>query len=582
MPPRLDNPAVAATFRRLADLLEIRGESAYRVGAYRRAAESLGQLSESVRAIRARGELEQIPGVGQAIAQKVGELLDTGSFNLLDEVECEIPPGVAALLAVPDIGPKRARLLYAELGVDGLDALRAALDQGRLDGVKGLGPGAAQRIAAGLQSLQAMDERLPLGVAHRLGLDLIARLRERAPEIREIELAGSVRRFRDTIGDLDIVAAAEDPAAVVAAFAGLPDVAAVELRGPNRCRVVLEGGFPADLWVLPERYWGSLLLHVTGNKYHDIRLRDLAVARGGRLSEYGYAADGDLTPFATEEAVYAFFGMRPIPPPMREDGQEIDLALRGELPEVLRLDQLRGDLHTHSRWSDGTASVREMALAARARGYGYLGVTDHSRGLAVANGLSAERLGAQRAEIDGVNAELAPFRVLQGVELEVRGDGGLDLDDDALAALDYVVAAVHSGLRQPREQVTQRALAAIRHPLVDVLAHPTGRIVGGRAGGDFNLDALYLEAARTGTVLEIDGAPERMDLRDVHARAAVAAGCTVSVDSDAHGVEGLDGVFYGVGIAQRAWIAPERVLNARPLEEVLAGLKRNRGGAAAG
>ncbi|CAA9574694.1 MAG: DNA polymerase X family [uncultured Thermomicrobiales bacterium] len=573
---QIDNRGAAGAFRRLADLLEIRGESLYRVAAYRRAAESFDRLAEPITAVRARGELEDIPGVGTAIARKVEDLLDSGSFDLLREVEAEIPPGVAALLSVPDIGPKRARLLYRELGVESLEDLREALDQGRLDPIPGLGAGAARRIAEGLNSLQATDERLPLGVAHARGLALIARLRERAPGIRRIELAGSVRRHRETVGDLDIAAAADDPAAVVEAFATLPEVANIELRGPNRCRLVLVDGFPADLWVLPERHWGSLLFHLTGDKHHDIRVREMAVARGGRLSEYGFSAGGDLTPFAEEEDVYAFFGLQPIPPPMREDPAALDLAGRGALPEVLEVEHLRADLHLHTDWSDGKGTVREMALAARARGYSYIAVTDHSRGLAVANGLGPERLREQRAEIDAVNAELAPFRVLQGIELEVRGDGRLDLDDDTLAALDLVVAAVHSGLRQGRERVTERALAAIRHPLVDVLAHPTGRIVGGRAGGDFDLVALYAEAARTGTALEIDADPARLDLRDVHARAAVAAGCTLTVDSDAHVPGGLANASFGVGVAQRAWVPPDRVLNTLPLDALLGRLKRNR------
>jgi DNA polymerase (family 10) len=339
---------------------------------------------------------------------------------------------------------------------------------------------------------------------------------------------------------------------------------------------VLQNGFAADLWVLPPPHWGSLLLHTTGNKYHDIRLRDLAIARGASLSEYGITIGDRLTPCAREEEVYDFLGMQYVPPPMRENTGEIDLALRGGLPPVVELGQMRADLHVHTTWSDGTRSVREMALAARDRGYTHLCITDHSQGLAIANGLDAARLRAQRQEIHQVNAELAPFRVLQGVEMEVRADGSLDLPDDVLAELDLVIAAVHTGLRQERDRLTERAMSALRHPLVDILAHPTGRIVGGRAGGDFDLERLYAEAARTGTALEIDGDPSRMDLRDVHARAALAAGCLFSIDSDAHSVEGLENLYYGIGVAQRAWLPPERVLNTLPLETLLARRKRQR------
>jgi len=409
-----------------------------------------------------------------------------------------------------------------------------------------------------------------------MALDLIDHLREAAPLISRVEPAGSIRRFRETVGDLDIAAASEEPREVVEAFASLEEVSRVELKGPNRCRTILGNGFPADLWVLPERYWASLFFHVTGDKYHDIRLRDMAITRGGRLNEYGYTEGDRLKTFATEVEIYEFFGMQCIPAPMRSDVGEIDLALRGGLPRVLGLDDLKGDLHAHTDWSDGTASVRQMALAAKERGHEYLAITDHSRGLGVANGLDAERLREQRQEIDRVNAELAPFRVLQGVELEVRADGSLDLPDEVLDELDLVVASVHTGLRQDGERLTARALSAIRHSLVDVLAHPTGRIVGGRSGGDFDVDALYAEAAKTETVLEIDGDPSRMDLRDEHARAAIAAGCSLSVDSDAHSVGALGNLLYGVGVAQRAWVPPERVLNILPLEGLLARLEETR------
>ncbi|HEX5504622.1 MAG TPA: DNA polymerase/3'-5' exonuclease PolX [Thermomicrobiales bacterium] len=578
MARQLSNAEVAATFRRLADLLAIRGENRFKVGAYRRAAESIEQLGEALAAIRRRDALEEIPGVGEEIAEKIGDLLDTGSFRLLREVEAAYPPGVAELLTVPDIGPKRARTLYEERGVDSLDALRHAIEEDRLGGLPGFGADLIARIAAGLATPEADERRLRLDRARALAADLIAHLRERAPAVGRLELAGSARRYRETVGDLDLVAAAEDPGAVVDAFAALPGVARVEMRGPNRCRVTLAAGPSADLRVLPARHWGSLLHHFTGNKYHNIRLRDLALARGARMSEYGYAVgdDGPVVTCATEEEVYAYLGMQYVPPPMRENTGEIDLALAGTLPTVVQVGDLRGDLHLHTTWSDGAASVREMAQAARERGYAYICVTDHSQGLGVAHGLSPERLREQRAEIARVNAELAPFRVLQGAEVEVRADGGLDFPDDVLAGLDLVVAAVHTGLRQGRERLTARALAALRHPLVDVLAHPTGRLVGGRAGGDFDLDALYAEAATTGTALEIDGDPARLDLRDTHARAALAAGCTISVDSDAHALEGLANIEYGVGTAQRAWATPDRVLNTLPLDALLARCKRAR------
>ena len=576
MSQRMTNPEVAAVFRRLADLLEIRGDPVYKVTAYRRASESILSLPEPVQAVRQRGELEAIPGVGKAIEQKIEDLLDTGSFKLLDEVRAELPAGLAELLAVPEIGPKRARLLYKELGVDGLDALRRALAEGRLDGVKGLGPRGAQRIAEGIRALPVADSRVPLGQARAAGQELIAALLARAPEIRRLELAGSARRFRETVADLNLAAASPDPAAVVEAFASLPSVARVESRTDGACRVVLQSGVGADLHVLPEESWGSLLLLRTGSAAHLARLGEVASGRGLRLTERGLVGGGGLLPCPTEEGVYAALGMPYVPPPMREDTGEVELALRGELPPAFAVERLRGDLHTHSEWSDGTRTIREMATAARERGYEYLCVTDHSQSLGVANGLGPERLARQREEIGLVNRELAPFRVLQGVELEVRNDGSLDLPDEVLARLDIVVASVHSGLRQGRERVTPRALAAIRHPLVDVLAHPTGRLVGGRPGGEFDMDLLISEAARTGTALEINSDPARLDLRDTHVRQALAAGCTFSIDSDAHTAEGLGNVLYGAAVASRAMLRPEDVLNTLPLDAMLGRLKRNR------
>ncbi len=574
----IGNGEIAATFARLADLLEIGGESAYRTAAYRRAAETLATHPEPIAAIAGRGELLKLPNVGRAIADKIDELLATGSFPLLAETESRFPAGVADLLSVPDIGPKRARTLFEALGIDGLPALREAVASGSLATVPGIGAGAAKRIAEGLGSMATGDQRLPLGVARDLGAALFARLRQVAPPIVAIELAGSARRMRETVGDLDIVAAAEDPEGVVSAFAGLAEVERIELRGPNRCRALLASGFPADLWVLPPAHFASLLFHITGNEGHDTRMRELARERGEKLTEYGLTGeDGVTRTFADEAAIYHAFDMVPIPPTMREGRDAIELARKRQLPPVLVAGEIRGDLHVHSEWSDGKRTIREMVDGARALGYAYLCITDHSQGLGVANGLSPERLARQRGEIDAINVEVAPFRVLQGCEVEVRGDGSLDLPDETLAILDWVTASVHSNLRTGRERVTERALAAIRHPLVDVLAHPTGRIVGGRAGGDFDLDALYAAAAETGTALEINADPARLDLRDTHAAAAVGAGCSLTIGSDAHDAPGLANTReYGVAVAQRAWIPAERVLTTLPIDDLLARRKRSR------
>ncbi|MDQ3327032.1 MAG: DNA polymerase/3'-5' exonuclease PolX [Chloroflexota bacterium] len=563
---------MADTLQRLADLLEIRGEAVFKIAAYRRAGESISAVTESLTAIQARGELEAVPGVGKAIAQKIADLLNTGSFKLLDEVQAEIPAGVAALLQVPDVGPKRARLLYEKLGVASVDDLRSALDSGQLAATKGIGPAGARRIAEGLASLQPTDTRLPLARA----LPLAATLREQIRQLgaTQVEIAGSVRRFAELVGNVNLVASADDPEALLDAFCSLPSVASIESQDDGARRVVLHDGAPVNLVVGTHQAFGSLLHYHTGSKQHIARLNKLACERGAELNARGFVVDGATHPCAAEDEVYTYLELQPAPPEMREDTGEIERAMAGTLPPSFEATSLRGDLHMHTTWSDGTRSIREMALAARERGYEYVCITDHSQSLGVANGLSGERLLQQRMEIDEVNTELTPFRVLQGVEVEVLGDGSLDLPDDVLRSLDVVTASVHSGLRRGRESVTARALAALSHPLVDVLAHPSGRLVGGRSGGDFDMNALYAVAARTGTALEINGDLARLDLRDTHARAAVAAGCTFTIGSDAHSVEGLSNAAYGARLATRAWVRHEHVLNARPLDAVLGALKR--------
>lgn len=570
----ITNTDAARALRQLADLLEIGGEPVYRVVAYRRAAENIDSLSESLSVLHDRGALTSIPGIGKGIAEKLAELLDSGRMKELDEIQERVPLSVTELLTVPDIGPKRAKTLFTEAGITSLAQLKEAVAAGRLAGLSGLGAKGAQRIADALASMSEPDLRIPLPLARRFGNELIAMLKEAAPGLEQIELAGSIRRYRETVGDLDLVGAAEDTSAVIDAFAGLPIVSRIEMQGDNRCRVQLHNGQAADLRVLPPKYWGSLLHHFTGSKYHNVHLRDLALERGWSLSEYGFKRDDELIECPTEEDVYRFLEMQWIPAPQRENTGEIELALRHELLGVVAFSDIRGDLHMHTTWSDGVRSVEEMARAAIARGYEYICVTDHSKGLGVANGLDAERLLQQRAEIDHVNALVAPFRVLHGVEVEVLNDGSLDLPDEVLARLDLTIASVHSGIRRGKEATTNRALAAMRHPLVDILAHPTGRILGGRAAGDFDVAALIAGAVETGTILEINGS--RVDLNDVNARAALDAGCTIELGSDAHSAEGLDEIVYALGTAQRAWIPAASVLNTRPLEQMLASLKRNR------
>jgi DNA polymerase (family 10) len=570
----LTNNEIANKLRLLADLLEIGGEAAVKLIAYRRAADNIDALPEGLAAIRSRHALLDIPGVGKGIAEKIENLLDTGTMNALEKAQAVIPVGVAELLAVPDVGPKRARQLFEQGGIASLAQLREASASGELAKMAFLGPKGAQRITVALSTMGEPDTRIPLPLAIRLGNELIAALRERCPEITEIELTGSIRRFRETTGDIDMVAAAEHPKVVVDAFSQLPGVARIEMHGEDRCRIALQTGLSADLRVMHPRHWGSLLQHFTGSKYHNVKLREMTIDRGWSMSEYGYKRGDELVTCATEAEVYAFLEMDWIPPTLREESGEIELAVKHDLPKIVGFDGLKGDLHMHSTWSDGANTIEEMARAAIARGYEYICFTDHSRGLGIANGLTPERLVEQRKEIDHVNTLVAPFRVLHGVEVEVMNDGSLDLPDEVLALLDLTIASVHSGTRRGKEATTRRAIAAVEHPLVDILAHPTGRVLGSRGPGDFDIPAILEAAAKAGTAVEINGS--RIDLSDVNAKAALAAGCTIEIGSDAHAVEGLEEIIYAIGTAQRAWVTPDRVLNAQPLDKMLASLKRNR------
>jgi DNA polymerase (family 10) len=561
------NAEIARLFAEIADMLEVQGDSPFRVGAYREAARQIAALREPIEDIAAGQGLEQIPGVGKAIAAKIAEYLATGRLGYYERLREQVPAALVELLQVPGLGPRTIQLLHRELGVASLDDLRAAVAEHRVRGVRGLGAKTEERLARELARLEQGTQRLPLGVARPVAEEVMAALREH-PAVQQIEPGGSLRRWRDTVGDLDLLAASADPEAVMAAFVALPMVSDVLARGPTFTRVVRADGLRVDLRVVHPEHWGSALHHFTGSRAHNIRLRDLANARGLKLNEYGvFRLDtGERIGGASEEEIYAAVGLPWIPPELREDRGEIEAALTGRLPRLIEVEDLRGDLHLHTTWSDGSASPEEMVRAARALGYEYLVITDHSAGLGVTNGLTVERMRAQRAVIDDLNARYAPFHVLAGVELEVRADGGLDFPDDALAELEVVTVSLHSGLRQPAERVTARALAAVRHPATAVLNHPRGRLVEKRPPADLDLEAVLRAAAEVGTAVEVNGTPARLDLDDVWARRAVELGVLLTISSDAHRPEALRDVRYGVMQARRGWVEPRHVLNARPYE----------------
>lgn len=569
----LSNREVADVFLGVADRMEILGEDKFRLLAYRRAGEAIADLPMPLADYRARGALDEIPGIGKTIAEKIGTLLDTGALPLAERLRSQVPDGVMALLRVPDLGPGRVARLYKELGITSVDELRAAVAASKVRGLKGFGPKMEERIGQGLAAMGDEERRVLLGQALATAEELIAQLRRAAPALADVAYTGSLRRARATIGDVDLLAAAEDTAAVTAAFTALPLASAVISHGDVKASVTLHNGQRADLLVVAPRRWGSALQHFTGSKEHNIHFRRLAQERGLTFSEQGFArSDGTLVECATEEEVYAQLGLAWIPPELREDWGELEAAAAGPLPRLVEPADIRADLHMHSRWSDGRVTIADMAAAAEARGLEYIAITDHSAYLGVTGGVDAARLREQAAEVAAVNAAFqgrgSPFRVLHGVEVDITPDGELALPDEALARLDLVIASLHVSLRQPREQVTARLLRAINNPHVDIIAHPTGRILNRRPGADLDMEAVFEAAAATGTLLEVNSGPDRLDLDAGHVRRALELGVDLTVNTDAHHPDDLAWMRLGLLTARRGWAPAERVVNTWTLERL--------------
>lgn len=575
------NDEVAALLQEYADLISITGGDAFRTRVYEKAARSVGGHHADVATLDLKG-LQEIPNVGKSIAQKVREYFDSGTVAAVEELRAKIPDGVRRLTAVPTLGPKKAMAVYEELGVSSVDELAAAIRDERLRDLKGFGPKTEENILHGIELLRSSGGRVQIDVATELAEDIVGAL-SAVTGCRRCAYAGSLRRMRETIGDIDILAAATESAPLMKAFTGLPYVTEVIGQGGTKTSVRTGKGLNVDLRVVPPDSWGAALQYFTGSKAHNIRTREIAVRQKLKLSEYGLfdVESGEKIVSETEEEVYARLGLPWIPPPLREDRGEIEAGLRDELPELVTEADLRGDLHTHTDLTDGLAPLEEMAAAAARRGYAYYAITDHAPDLAMQR-MTDERMLAQRErvrELDGTyptKGRRGGLRLLHGTELNIGPEGEVDWPDDFLAGFDLCVASVHSHFNQAREQLTRRLVRACENPYVNVIGHPTTRLIGRRPGIDADLDALFAACARTGTALEINAHPDRLDLRDEDILRARRHGVKFAVNSDAHAVPHLANMRYGIGTAQRGWLTGDDVINTWPERRLRGFLRKGR------
>ena len=565
----MTNDDVVRFLETIADTLEIKGERPYRIRAYREAARQVDVLEEDVTAVAAERRLTAIPRVGASLAARMQEFIETGESSFLADLQRDTPATLLDLLELPGFGPRRVAAVHRELGVTTLDELAAAAATGRLRSLRAIGPRLEQSIVRGIEVVKERRRRVPLLLARPLAEALRTELAAALPGW-PVAIVGSVRRMAERVGDIDLLVGAPDAATVLDAFAALSDITALQERGATTAVGATRSGTSCHVIVAPPSSWGAALVATTGSHAHRRRLLALPGAAGWQL-------DGDLivdeqgqpVVAPTEAAFYRLLGLPEIPPVLREDRGEIEAAQAGTLPDVVSIADIRGDLHVHSSWSDGRHSIEAMARAAQERGLSYVVMADHSRSSVIAGGMSVAAVAAQREEIAAVNARLDGFRVLAGIELDIKQDGSLDYDDEVLATFDFVTASVHSGFGQSAERITDRVLAAIRSPHVDAIGHPTGRLLSRREPLALDMDAVIEAAAETGTALEINANPDRLDLNDEYARQASEAGVRLAINTDAHAIEHLAFLEYGIATAQRGWVRPQDVLNTRPPEALI-------------
>jgi DNA polymerase (family 10) len=578
---RVSNAEVAKVLREIALLLDMEGVP-FKPRAYEKAAYAVETLSEPIADLLERGgekAIEEIPGVGKSIAEKIVTLVRTGRLPYYEELHAKVPVDLEGLSAIEGLGPKNIKVLYEKLGVRTVEELEEAARAGKIRTLPHFGEKSEQKILRGIEFLRRSHGRFLLGTVLPLAREIERRLRE-VPGVQRVAIAGSIRRCKETIGDADLLVVAKDPDQVMDAFVSMPEVDYVHGKGHTKSSVKLHMGIDVDLRVVEEASFGAALCYFTGSKAHNVALRRIAQDKGLKLNEYGLFRGERAIAGRTEEEVYEALGLEFIPPELREDSGEIEAALEHRLPELLPYDAVRGDLQVQTSWSDGAHSIEEMVEAARRLGREYIAITDHTKALAMV-GLDSSRLRKQMEEIDRINAKLKGFRVLKGAEVNINRDGSLDIDDETLAMLDVVGIAVHSYFHLPKDEQTRRIIRAMENPHADILFHPTGRALLKRDPYEVDMEAIFAAAKRTGTVLEVDGYPERLDLRDEHVRRAIEAGVKLVIDTDAHSTHHLDYLYFGIATARRGWATAKDVLNTLPVEQFLACLKDGARGSAA-
>jgi DNA polymerase (family 10) len=570
----LKNIELSRIFEQIAKILKIKGENPFKIRAYEKITLVLENLPIDIETIYQQGGLNNIPGVGTGIAKKIEEFLTTGKLEYYEKLRTTIPAGVVELLDIPEVGPKTAKLLYEKLGVDNIEKLERAIKEHQIKDLAGMGEKSETNILRGIELYKRRKERFLLGRALPLAEEMVESLSQ-LKETNKISFAGSLRRKKETIGDIDILITSQNPEKIMKTFTSLPQVREILAEGPTKSSIITKDDLHIDVRVVEPISFGAALQYFTGSKAHNIKLRELALKRGLKINEYGVfeVESGNRIAGEKEEEVYQALNLPFIPPELREDRGEIEAAQENRLPQLIEYSQIKGDLHLHTKWSDGAHTIKQMAEAAQKIGYKYIAITDHSQSLRFAGGLIEERLREQVEEIQKLNQELKDFTILSGIEVDIKSNGSLDFSDEILSKLDVVIAAIHSGFKQESKIITERIIKAMQNRFVNIIAHPTGRLIGYRESYQVDINEMMEVAAKTGTVLEINAYPERLDLNDIYCRMAKEKGVQLAIETDAHSIEGLTFMDLGVAVARRGWLEEKEVINTLPLDKLLNRLK---------